>query len=238
MRLPTGQIPILYDGMLDAPHLLIAGATGSGKSVVENGILYSALYRTPAEANFVLIDPKRVELAKYRRLPHTIAYASEPAAMIAALEGAVTLMDTRYKRMQHARVDKYNGPDVYVVIDELADLMTTARKAVQPLIQRLAQLGRAARVHVIACTQSPLAAVIPTPIKCNFDCRVGLRTASAQDSRNILGQACCEQLPKYGELYYRTADGLRHFYNVPMIPRSEIERVIKFWTRRRLLFWI
>lgn len=227
---PTGEYNTLYRDMLDQVHLLVAGATGSGKSVVVNGLIYTALYHSPAAVQFILIDPKRVELSDYRRLPHTLRYASEPEDMVQALQYAMNVTETRYKAMQRQGLKKYQGPDIYVVIDELADLMTTNRRQVQPLIQRLCQIGRAANIHVIAATQCPISAVIPTPIKVNFDSRVGLRTRSAQDSRNILEMTGCERLPRYGQGYYMTPEAVQ-LYNIPMVPGSEIKRLVDHWRK-------
>lgn len=229
---PTGDYYEVYKDMLKQPHLLIAGATGSGKSVVINGLIYTALYDSPAAVQFILIDPKRVELVDYAKLPHTIKYASEPGDMVAALHQAMTITEERYKTMQAQRVKKYQGGAVYVIIDELADLMTTDRRQVQPIIQRLCQVGRAANVHVIAATQCPLATVIPTPIKVNFDSRVALRTRSAQDSRNILEQKGCELLPRYGQGYYMTPDGLK-LYNIPMQTPDELKKQIDYWRKAK-----
>lgn len=229
---PTGEYFSLYKDMLKQPHLLIAGATGSGKSVVINDLIYTALYDSPAAVQFILIDPKRVELVDYKPLPHTLQYASEPGDMVQALEKAMEITETRYKAMQAQHVKKYGGGAVYVVIDELADLMTTDRRHVQPLLQRLCQIGRAANVHVIAATQCPLATVIPTPIKVNFDSRVALRTRSAQDSRNILGVKGCELLPRYGQGYYMTPDGLT-LYNVPMQAPDDIAALVTYWKRQK-----
>lgn len=234
-RTPPGQVYSLYRDMLKQPHLLIAGATGSGKSVLINGLVYTAMYDSPAAVQFILIDPKRVELVDYKPLPHTLMYASEPGEMVEALEKAMEITESRYKAMQRQRVKKYPGGALYVIIDELADLMTTARRQVQPLIQRLAQVGRAANVHIIAATQCPLATVIPTPIKVNFDSRVALRTRSAQDSRNILGLTGCELLPRYGQGYYMTPDGLT-LYNIPMQPQEDINALVKYWQRSRPRF--
>ena len=231
-RTPPGSYYSLYKNMLEQPHLLVAGATGSGKSVVINGLIYTALYDSPAAVQFILIDPKRVELVDYKPLPHTLQYASEPGDMVQALEKAMTITEARYKVMQRDRVKKYQGGGVYVIIDELADLMTTDRRHVQPLLQRLAQIGRAANVHIIAATQCPLAAVIPTPIKVNFDSRVALRTRSAQDSRNILGVKGCELLPRYGQGYYMTPDGLT-LYNIPMQTPDEIAALVTYWKHHR-----
>lgn len=229
---PTGKYYTLYRDMLKQPHLLIAGATGSGKSVVINGLVYTALYDSPAAVQFIFIDPKRVELVDYKPLPHTLQYASEPGDMIQALEKAMGITESRYRAMQAQHVKKYGGGAVYVIIDELADLMTTDRKHVQPLIQRLAQIGRAANVHIIAATQCPLAAVIPTPIKVNFDARVALRTRSAQDSRNILDVKGCELLPRYGQGYYMTPDGLT-LYNIPMQAPDDIAALVTYWKRQK-----
>lgn len=229
---PQGEYYSLYGDMLKQPHLLIAGATGSGKSVVINGLVYAALHDSPARVELILIDPKRVELVDYKTLPHTIKYASEPGDMVQALEKAMEIIESRYKAMQRDRVKKYSGGAVYVIIDELADLMTTNRRQVQPLLQRLCQIGRAANVHVIAATQCPLSSVIPTPIKVNFDARVALRTRSAQDSRNILGVKGCELLPRYGQGYYMTPDGLK-LYNVPMIDTDSLHSIVKYWRKQR-----
>lgn len=229
---PTTQYYSLYADMLQQTHLLIAGATGSGKSVVINGIIATSLRDSPAQVQYILIDPKRVELAQYRRLPHCIAYASEPDSMVQALHTALDIIENRYKTMQRQGARKYTGSHIYIVIDELADLMTTNRKQVQPLIQRIAQIGRAANVHIIAATQCPLSAVIPTPIKVNFDSRVGLRTRSRQDSRNILGCSGCECLPSYGQGYYMTAQGI-DLYKIPMYSPDIVQSLIAYWTRQR-----
>ena len=229
---PSGRVYSLYRDMLEQPHLLVAGATGSGKSVVINGMIYTALYHSPAAAQFILIDPKRVELVEYRNLPHTLVYVSEPAEMVDALRYALTVTERRYKAMQTRRERRYNGGAVYVIIDELADLMTTNKREVMPLLQRLCQIGRAANVHVIAATQCPLSAVIPTPIKVNFDSRVALRTRSKQDSRNILERPGCELLPRYGQGYYMTPEGLT-LYNIPMISDTARETLINWWESQR-----
>lgn len=233
-RAPVGDCYTLYSDMARQPHLLIAGATGSGKSVVVNGIIYNLLHDGPESAKMILVDPKRVELSAYRNVPHCIRYSSEPAEMVDALKYAVQVTEGRYTIMQRNGQRKYTGGHVYVIIDELADLMTTQKKAVQPLLQRLCQIGRAANVHVIACTQCPLATVIPTAISVNFDARVGLRTRNAQDSRNILGQACCEQLPRYGKGYYMTPEGI-DLWEIPIYPDTAVNQLIDYWTSRRCI---
>lgn len=233
---PTGDRYILYRDMLEQPHLLIAGATGSGKSVVINALIYTALFQHPTEgsggAQFVLIDPKRVELSQYRDLPHTLQYASEPDEMRQALYNAMALCEYRYKIMQHNGQRKYSGGDAYIIIDEFADLMTTQKRLIMPPVQRLAQIGRAAKVHIILATQTPIAKVLPTEIKCNFDARIALRTRSAQDSRNITGFAGCELLPRFGYGQYMTPDR-SEITPLPMIDEKELAARVKWWTDQK-----
>lgn len=235
---PSGERSTLYADMLHRPHLMIAGATGSGKSVVINALIYTALYQHPGDqsggAAFILIDPKRVELAQYKKLPHVLAYASEPADRLNAFNYAMRLCESRYKEMQKDGRREWSGGDIYVIIDEFADLMTTQRREIMPIIQRLAQIGRAAHVHIILATQTPIAKVIPTEIKCNFDYRLGLRTDSAQGSRNILDLRGCEALPDpkttgagYG--YYKTGADCK-LYRLPMIDEAELAARVKWWT--------
>lgn len=237
---PGGKYSTLYRKALDQPHLLIAGATGSGKSVFIAGLMSVIMHRLPCDtaggAFCILIDPKRVELVQYKNLPHCIRYASEPDSMLSALQYAMTLTEQRYKKMQRQGLKKYNGADIWVIIDEFADLMTTQRKTVHPLIQRLAQIGRAARVHIVLATQTPIAKVIPTEIKCNFDARVGLRTRSAQDSRNIIGMAGLENLPRYGQCYYMSPEE-EGLCIVPMVDDAEIDRLVKHWTSQKRRLW-
>ena len=231
-RTPAGKIYNLYSDMAEQPHLLIAGATGSGKSVVVQGILYNLLHNGPDQSGLILVDPKRVELSPYRAVPHCIRYASEPADMVKALQYAMQITESRYRTMQRQGVRKYQGGDIYVIIDELADLMTPNKRQVLPLLQRLCQIGRAAKIHVIGCTQCPLAKVIPTEIKVNFDARVGLRTRSAQDSRNILGFSGCENLPRYGQGYYMRPEGI-NLYKIPMYSDEQTADVLNYWTTDR-----
>ena len=240
---PSGIAKGLFCDMMKQTHLLVAGASGSGKSVLVNGLITTGLYESPFDepggVQFILIDPKRVELAPYKKLPHVIEYASEPSAMIEALKKAVEITERRYREMERDGLLRYNGSDIYVIIEELADLMTTNRRAVQPMIQRLCQIARAARVHVVAVTQCPLVKVIPTEIKVNFDGIVALRTRSAQDSRNIIGIKGAELLPRYGECLYYTPDLTRVYqYSVPYVTDDEKKRLIEHWERqtRKSLF--
>ena len=236
---PGGQFFTLFEDMLQQTHILIAGATGSGKSVLINGIMHTALLQSPAKYQFLLIDLKRVELADYRSMPHTIRYADNICSAVSALGEALNIIEDRYREMQRTGSRKYSGPCVYVVIDELADLMTVNKKAVLPLLQRIAQIGRAANVKIIAATQCPLTSVIPTQVKVNFDTVIGLHTRSAQDSRNILGCTGCESLPRYGQGYYMTPAGLQ-LYNIPMYAEAERARILTWWKQhpgKTVTFW-
>ena len=235
-RTPSGMMvytPFL--DLADRPHLLIAGATGSGKSVALNGIITSLLMtQSPFRCQFVLIDPKKVELNQYVPLPHIVRYASDHPDIVRSLQWANEETDRRFSCMQRNKVKEYNGPHLYVVIDELADLMVSIKKETLPLLQRLAQIGRAARVHVIACTQNVLAVTIPTVLKCNFSTILGLRTANKQQSRFLIAEGGCEMLPnpaKEGKGYGFLRDGadLQKIL-IYKYPDSVLDSVINWWT--------
>ena len=234
-RTPSGQVYAPFLRMADRPHLLIAGATGSGKSVALNGIIHSLLMtQSPNECSFVFIDPKRVELIQYAGIPHCARYASDYPDIVRALQWAVEETDRRFTVMQRDRVREYQGQHLYVVIDELADLMTSIKKETLPHLQRLAQIGRAARVHVIACSQNILAQTIPTVLKCNFPAILGLRTCNAQQSRFLISTPGCEMLPNplregrgYG--YLRDGADLERLL-IYKYPQAEIDAAISWWT--------
>ena len=234
-RTPAGQVYRPFLRLADRPHLLIAGATGSGKSVALNGIIHSLLMtQSPFNCQFVFIDPKRVELSQYRDLPHTAQYASEPPDMVRALRWSVDETDRRFRAMQARGIREYDGPHLYVIIDELADLMVSLKKETLPHLQRLAQVGRAARVHVIACTQNVLAVTIPTVLKCNFSTILGLRTANAQQSRFLIAATGCEMLPdpkREGKGYGFLRDGADlEKLLIYRYPDDATENVIRWWT--------
>jgi S-DNA-T family DNA segregation ATPase FtsK/SpoIIIE len=230
---PGGNAPGVILDMLKQPHLLIAGATGSGKSVLINSLLYTALYHSPAAVRLILIDPKRVELIDYKTLPHVIRYASEPEEIATALCYAVQLMESRFKAMQGARLKEYDGEHVYVIIDEFADLMTTQKRATMPLLIRLAQLGCAARVHLIAATQRPTRDIINGSIKVNMDSRVPLRCPTAQDSRNIINIKGAETLPRYGYGYYLTPETMQpQLINIPLTPAEDITERVQWYEKQ------
>lgn len=233
-RTPAGSVYAPFLRLAERPHLLIAGATGSGKSVALNGIIHSLLMtRSPFECDFVLIDPKKVELAQYADLPHTARYASEHPDIVRALQWSVDETDRRFSCMQKEHLKEYDGPHLYVVIDELADLMVSIKKETLPLLQRLAQIGRAARVHLIACTQNVLAVTIPTVLKCNFSAILGLRTCNKQQSRFLISEGGCEMLPdpkREGKGYGFLRDGadLEKFL-IYKYPEEEINFAIDWW---------
>ncbi len=206
--------PIVCD-LAKMPHLLIAGATGSGKSVCINTIINSLLYRcSPKEVRLILVDPKVVELQCYNGIPHLlIPVVSDPHKASGALAWAVGEMMDRYKRFQEAGVraiDGYNEqmpedekmPRLVIVIDELADLMMTCKKDVEERICRLAQLARAAGIHLIVATQRPSVDVITGLIKANIPSRIAFKVSSNVDSRTILDRIGAEQLLGYGDMLY------------------------------------
>lgn len=232
---PSGSVYKPFLALADCPHLLIAGATGSGKSVALNGIIYTLLIKNaPSMCQFVLVDPKRVELIQYARLPHTVKYACEQPDIVRTLQWTVEETDRRFSCMQAAGVREYTGAHLYVVIDELADLMVSMKNETLPLLQRLAQVGRAARVHVIACSQNIMAQTIPTVLRCNFSAVLGLRTATKQQSRFLISAGGCELLPdpkKEGTGYGYFRDGADLVkIRIHKHTDEEMNNVIRWWT--------
>ena len=232
---PRGIAYNLFLDALEQPHLLIAGATGSGKSVLINGLIYTLMFRHPVDkpngAQLILIDPKRVELAQYRNLPHTLAHAAgyNPDAWISALSTAVRIMDERYTRMEAAGQRMYTGSDLYIVIDEWASIYKSEiGKQAYKMILRLTSEGRAARVHVVLATQVPKANIIPTEIRENMTARFALHTANSIQSRVIMENTGCEDLPRYGLGFYVKPEGTK-LYKIPYTAESEIENNIEWW---------
>lgn len=234
---PTGEYSEIYADMLQQVHLLIAGAAGSGKSTVVNGIIHAALFHSPATVQFVLIDPKGTELDEYKRLPHTIQYAQTAGEYMQALNDVLKLTRQRFNEMKRRGVRTFDGSDIYVVIDELMFLLN--RKEIKHdamnTLQDILVIARAARVHVIACTQSPTAATgLPVNLRCNFDSRLGLRTSTAQDSRNILGIRGCENFPN-PTLTGKASGVYMHGGEMDLIERltrisdDERRRLIDYW---------
>ena len=231
---PAGRIYCPYSTMLEQSHLLIAGATGSGKSVLINGLISTAVYKSPAEMQLVLLDPKTTELHQWQRLPHTIAYSYEPADMLRCLRHTIDIMEGRLRHMHAVGERIYTGSQIYLVIDELADLLTTCKAETVPLLQRICQLGRAAGIHCIAATQCILASVLPTQIRVNFPAIVCLRTATKQQSRFIVDMTGAELFPNpktegRALALFRTGADVEKI-QLYMVPDSEQARLIAHWT--------
>jgi len=227
------------------PHVLIAGTTGSGKSVCTNSLIVSMLYKsTPEEVRFIMVDPKMVELAPYNGIPHLlIPVVTDPKKAAGALQWAVYEMMKRYKMFsEHGVKDlaSYNKiaaadetlkklPSVIVVIDELADLMLVAAKEVEESICRVAQMGRAAGMHLVIATQRPSADVITGLMKANIPSRIAFAVASAMESRIILDTAGAEKLVGRGDMLYAPlGEGKPKRVQGCFISSEEIERVVNF----------
>lgn len=231
---PEAEVYTKFLRLAERPHLLIAGATGSGKSVALNGIIHSLLVKySPFECQFALIDPKKVELSQYKDLPHTCRYADNHPDIVRALQFALDETDHRFDLMQKKGVKEYDGPHLYVIVDELADLMVSIKNETLPLLQRLAQIGRAARVHIIACSQNVMAQTIPTVLKCNFSTILGLRTCNKAQSRFLISAGGCEMLPdpkREGKGYGYLRDGADlEKILIYKYPEEETERIISWW---------
>ncbi|WP_353216308.1 DNA translocase FtsK 4TM domain-containing protein [Sandarakinorhabdus sp.] len=263
--------PVVAD-LSPMPHLLIAGTTGSGKSVGLNAMILSLLFRmTPAQCRLIMIDPKMLELKMYDGIPHLLApVVTEPGKAVRALKWAVEQMEDRYRKMSELNVRSLASfnqkvkearaagkpfirrvqtgwdpetelpiieeevlefetmPLVVVVVDELADLMITAGKEVEILIQRLAQKARAAGIHLIVATQRPSVDVITGVIKANLPTRISFQVTSKIDSRTILGEAGAEQLLGKGDMLWMQGGRLVRVHG-PFVSDEEVEAVADFW---------
>ena len=263
-----GGEPIIAD-LARMPHLLVAGTTGSGKSVGVNAMILSLLYKlTPDECRFIMIDPKMLELSVYNGIPHLLTpVVTDPVKAVAALNWAVTEMEERYKRMAKLSVrnidvfnnrvrnakkrgemlartvqtgfDRRTGEAIYeqerlelepmpyivVVIDEFADLMLVAGKEVEAAVQRLAQMARAAGIHIIMATQRPSVDVITGTIKANFPTRISFKVTSKIDSRTILNEQGAEQLLGQGDMLYASGTGQLLRVHGPFVADEEVEAI-------------
>ena len=264
--------PIIAD-LAAMPHLLVAGTTGSGKSVGLNCILLSLLYRfVPAEVRLILIDPKVLELKSYDDIPHLLSpVVTEPHKAVRALKWAVEEMERRYRMMSHIGARNLTGfnervkaavakgkplgrrvqigfdpetgeelfeeeqldyevlPQIVLIVDELADLMVTAGKEIEVLIQRLSQKSRAAGIHLIMATQRPSVDVITGVIKANLPTRIAFNVTSRIDSRTILGEQGAEQLLGRGDMLYKPSTGALTRVHGPFVSDEEVERVARHW---------
>ncbi len=253
------------------PHLLIAGTTGSGKSVAINTMILSLVYRLrPDQCRLIMVDPKMLELSVYDGIPHLLTpVVTDPKKAVVALKWAVREMEERYKRMSklgvrnvdgynarlaeakakgetlhrtvHTGYDKETGTAVYekeeleleplpylvVIVDEMADLMMVAGKDIEGAIQRLAQMARAAGIHVILATQRPSVDVITGTIKANFPTRISFQVTSKIDSRTILGEQGAEQLLGQGDMLYMAGGGRISRVHGPFVSDDEVEKVVR-----------
>lgn len=200
------------------PHLLMAGTTGSGKSVAVNTLIVSILKKLgPDECKFIMIDPKQLELSVYADIPHLLTpIVTDPADAVSVLQWTVGEMEGRYRKMATAgvrNIGSYNEaattklPYIIVIIDEVADLMMVAGKEVEASVQRLAQMARAAGIHVIMATQRPSVDVITGTIKANFPTRISFAVTSKFDSQTILGEKGAEQLLGMGDMLFMSGGG-------------------------------
>ena len=266
-----GGVPVIAD-LARMPHLLIAGTTGSGKSVGINAMILSILYRmSPDQCRLIMIDPKMLELSVYEGIPHLLApVVTEPSKAVTALKWATREMERRYRAMGGLGVRNLGGynervsealargevptrrvqigfdsetgkplfeeqaialkllPYIVVVIDEMADLMMVAGKEVEAAVQRLAQMARAAGIHVIMATQRPSVDVITGTIKANFPTRISFQVISKFDSRTILGEQGAEQLLGQGDLLHMVGGGRIARVHGPFVDDREVEEVVAF----------
>jgi len=227
--------PVVGD-LASMPHLLIAGTTGSGKSVCINTIILSLLYRhTPDKCKFILIDPKMLELSTYEGIPHLLCPVITEAKKAASVLGwVVKEMESRYRLMTKEgvrNIDSYNTkhklpmPYIVVVVDEMSDLMLVAGKEIENYIQKLSQMARAAGIHIIMATQRPSVDVITGTIKANFPTRISFQVTSKIDSRTILGEQGAEQLLGKGDMLYMSSANRIVRIHAPFVSDIEIEKI-------------
>ncbi|MEC7137234.1 MAG: DNA translocase FtsK 4TM domain-containing protein, partial [Pseudomonadota bacterium] len=228
-------MPIVGD-LTSMPHLLIAGTTGSGKSVCINTIIVSLLYKlSPDLCKFILIDPKMLELSTYEGIPHLLTpVITDAKKATSALSWTVKEMNSRYKLMSKVgvrNIDGYNSkhklkmPYIVVVVDEMSDLMLVAGKEIENYIQKLSQMARAAGIHIIMATQRPSVDVITGTIKANFPTRISFQVSSKIDSRTILGEQGAEQLLGKGDMLFMSSANRIVRIHGPYVSEQEIERI-------------
>ncbi len=242
-----GGEPVVGD-LAKMPHLLVAGTTGSGKSVGVNAMIASLLFsRTPDECRFIMIDPKMLELGVYNGIPHLLApVVTDPQKAVSALNWVIGEMERRYRRMSELgvrNIEAYNTrvrdggdgvdanekplPFIVVVVDEFADLMAVAGKDVELAVQRIAQMARAAGIHMIMATQRPSVDVVTGTIKANFPARMSFRVASKVDSRTILNEIGAEQLLGQGDMLFTADGGQITRLHAPFVSDQDVDAVAK-----------
>ena len=231
-------LPIVGD-LTSMPHLLIAGTTGSGKSVYINTIILSLLYKlTPEKCKFILIDPKMLELSTYEGIPHLLCpVITEAKKATSALGWVVKEMESRYKLMTREgvrNIEGYNNnnkivmPYIVVIVDEMSDLMLVAGKEIENYVQKLSQMARAAGIHIIMATQRPSVDVITGTIKANFPTRISFQVSSKIDSRTILGEQGAEQLLGKGDMLFMSSANRIIRIHAPYVSENEIEKINSF----------
>ena len=231
-------IPLVGD-LYSMPHLLIAGTTGSGKSVCINTIILSLLYKHgPDKCKFILIDPKMLELSTYEGIPHLLCpVITEAKRATSVLGWVVKEMENRYRLMTRVgvrNIDGYNSkhklpmPYIVVIVDEMSDLMLVAGKEIEGYIQKLSQMARAAGIHIIMATQRPSVDVITGTIKANFPTRISFQVTSKIDSRTILGEQGAEQLLGKGDMLYMSSANKIIRIHAPYVSENEIEKINNF----------
>ena len=229
----------LVGDLTSMPHLLIAGTTGSGKSVCINTIILSLLYKHgPDKCKFILIDPKMLELSTYEGIPHLLCPVITEAKRAASVLGwVVKEMESRYKLMTRVgvrNIDGYNSkhklpmPYIVVIVDEMSDLMLVAGKEIEGYIQKLSQMARAAGIHIIMATQRPSVDVITGTIKANFPTRISFQVTSKIESRTILGEQGAEQLLGKGDMLYMSSANKIIRIHAPYVSENEIEKINNF----------
>lgn len=234
---PGGSAPRLCLDILRQPHTLIAGATGSGKSTVINAVIYTALYRAPCDVKFVLIDTKRTELYKYKNLPHTMEYIRDPSAALDALRRCADEIIRRSDRAARQGLAQSAEPDIYIIIDELGDLIYSNR-AVTGILGRIAMIGRSANVHLIAGTQCPNRRTLSPEFAANCTGRVALRCGNPIESRQIIGCDLAVGLPQYGQCYYQTPQyQAPQLVTVRRVDDAAIAARVQHWTQQTRRRW-
>lgn len=209
------------DALCNEHHIMIAGTTGSGKSVLVDSLLYVLTGRSPQVQQIILIDLKRISFLKWRKFPHIVRLVTEPEDVCKMLDEVIEEMERRYKEMMARGLEQSRACHIHVVIDELAQVMTV--KGAEERIDTLLRLARAANIHMVLATQNPSrSSGIPARLWQNVTCSVGLRCKSATESRQVIGIKGCEDLPEYGYAYVQYSKGLC-LIEIPKVERSQID---------------
>ena len=209
-------------------HTLIAGCSGSGKTEAMIDLLYTTLLQTPYKQLFVLIDTKRVSFLDFKDCIHCAKYVNDPKDVLPTFQALESIMNERFKRMEQQNLRRSSEPNIWVVIDEFFDLKTMCDKRVIPIIERLACRSRAVNIFLMCGTQRCTRDVINGVISANFSVKLGLRTVTAQESRNILQVNGCEDLPRYGKGILQI-DGIAKEVEIPLTPSDYIEERKQYW---------